>query len=338
MPEDYPQTDLRRRLNAFRLRDPAGRRCSLSQMATQIAERTGAESCSVFLTNSPDELVLAATTHGPLSEWIGRAAYRQGEGLTGWVFKHRRELRLRNIGDAAELAHYPGLMWMDKFVDSTRHRAWAAAPVFVASQVLGVVRISPKRSDFSDAEMDSLRFSCRHMAAEIIHAGGLPIRGWSTEELYRPAEVRIEVLRKVNDRLLAQLAEHPEDIHKLHHRMFEELIAELLAAEGWRTELTLPTHDGGYDIRAVRADENMGEVLLLVEAKRFRPDRPVGVDIVRDLYAVKQIKHATKAMLATTSYISRDAKEAFRDFMFELDFREYQDIVSWLRKYYSRDS
>lgn len=334
--EDGEKIDLRRWLNTFRLLDLTGQKCSLSQIAAQVAGQTRAESCSIFFTNLQDKLVLAATTFEPLVEYIGKGVYSRGEGLTGWVFMHGEELHIKDVHSKDQLAQYHNLMWLNKYNDTNMHKAFAAMPIIASNFVLGVVRISSRQNDFSDAELDTLRFFCRHMATELIRVSSLPTRGWSTEELYRPAEIRIELLRKINDHVIAHLAEHPENLHRLNHRMFEELIAELLSAEGWKTELTLATHDGGYDIRAVRLDDNIGEVLLLVEAKKYRSDRPVGVDIVRDLYAVKQMKHATKAMLATTSYVSRDAKAVFHDFMFELDFREYEDIVSWLQKYYRR--
>lgn len=334
--EEDEEADLRQRLNTFRLLDLTGHTCSLSQIASQVAGQARAESCSIFLTNSPDKLVLAATTFEPLVYYIGKGVYRRGEGLTGWVFRYAKELHIRNIHSHDELAQYQNLQWRNKYNDTRVHKSWAAMPIIANDQVLGVVRISSGQNDFGNTELDTLRFFCRHMASEFIRASWLPTQGWSTEEIYRPSEVRIELLRKINDRVIAHLAKHPEDLHRLKHRMFEELIAELLSAEGWQTELTLATHDGGYDIRAVRLDDDIGEVLLLVEAKKYRSDRPIGVDIVRELYAVKQMRHATKAMLATTSYVSRDAKAIFHDLMFELDFREYEDIVSWLQKHYSR--
>lgn len=54
--------------------------------------------------------------------------------------------------------------------------------------------------------------------------------------------------------------------------------------------------------------DTVGPVLLLVEAKKYRPDFPVGVDIVRSLHDVKIRNKATTAMRATTWYVTRYAK------------------------------
>lgn len=79
-------------------------------------------------------------------------------------------------------------------------------------------------------------------------------------------------------------------------------------------ELTKQTRDGGADIIAVRDD--MGSHLkMLIEAKRYGPDKPVGVGMVRELYAVRQLRHASKAVLATTSYFSKDAYSEFESVM-----------------------
>jgi hypothetical protein len=71
---------------------------------------------------------------------------------------------------------------------------------------------------------------------------------------------------------------------------------------------------------------------LLAEAKKYRPDRPVGVGAIRQLWAVKQRHHASKALLATTSYVTAPAKAEFQDVIpYELELKGFKELVAWLQ-------
>lgn len=153
------------------------------------------------------------------------------------------------------------------------------------------------------------------------------------EEIFRADESAITAIKTFSADALRRLAANPADLEGLTTYMFENLIAELLERDGWNVDLTLQTHDGGYDIMALSMLHGV-RVKLIVEAKKNRRDRPVGVGIVRALYAVKQRTHSTKAMLATSSHVSSDAKREFADVIpWEMEMREYQDLVHWISKH-----
>jgi DNA polymerase III delta prime subunit len=143
----------------------------------------------------------------------------------------------------------------------------------------------------------------------------------------------IEVVRFVDQELIQRLAKQPGDLYRLSPRRFEELIAELFRERGWSVDLTKQTRDGGADIIAVRSD--MGSHLkMLIEAKKYGPDHTVGVGLVRQLYAVRQLKHASKVILATTSHFSPDAYREFDAVMpWEIELSDYDQIVEWLQVY-----
>jgi hypothetical protein len=127
----------------------------------------------------------------------------------------------------------------------------------------------------------------------------------------------------------------PEAIHDLSPRQFEELVADLLSDMGCETMLTLRTRDGGKDILAY-LDTCVGRALCLVETKKYRPDRPVGVDLVRALYGTLCDHGATSAMLVTTSSFTSGAREWQRRHSYRLCLREYADLVTWLQHYGER--
>ena len=143
----------------------------------------------------------------------------------------------------------------------------------------------------------------------------------------------IEIVRFVDQELVKRLARQPRDLYRLAPRDFEKLIAELFRDKGWTVDLTKQTRDGGSDIIAVRCD--MGaHIQMLIEAKRYGPDKTIGVGIVRQLYAVRQLRHASKAILATTSHFSPDVFREFASVMpWELELSDYNEILKWLNAY-----
>ena len=138
-----------------------------------------------------------------------------------------------------------------------------------------------------------------------------------------------------NEALLRNLQDHPEDLYKISPRRFEELIAELLDDMGWTVEVTPASKDGGKDILAVLQTE-IGSLLCLVETKLYRPDRPVQVELVRQLYGTFLDHGANSAMLVTSSHFTRGAKAFQSKHQYQISLREYSDIISWIREYKTR--
>lgn len=135
-----------------------------------------------------------------------------------------------------------------------------------------------------------------------------------------------------NDALMKALKKQPKDIHSLSPRKFEELLTELLSDMGWEVDLTQQTRDGGKDILAY-LNTDLGRLLCLVEAKHYREDRKVGVDLVRTLYGTLCDAQANSAMLVTSSSFSRDAREFQQKHKYQLALRDYADLVTWITRY-----
>jgi restriction system protein len=143
------------------------------------------------------------------------------------------------------------------------------------------------------------------------------------------------IIVTANRNLADTLKKQPHDLHKLTPREFEVLLAELLADMGWEVELTKQTRDGGTDILAY-LNTDIGRLLCLVEAKHYRPDRKIGVDLVRTLYGTLCDAQANSAMLVTSSSFTADAREFQQKHQYQLTLRDYADIVSWILKYGSK--
>jgi len=153
---------------------------------------------------------------------------------------------------------------------------------------------------------------------------GRPLTSDSAES----KKITVDV-RGVNDEFLRRAADDPNLVFGISSRQFEELVGELLSRLGYKIELTPQTRDGGKDIYAAKHD-NIGNFLYIVECKRYAPDSPVGVEIVRALHGVADIERVTGAMIVTTSYFSADARALQSRIKYQMSLKEYFDLRQWL--------
>ena len=144
----------------------------------------------------------------------------------------------------------------------------------------------------------------------------------------------IQITSHVDRALIERLSQFPEDIRIMNRRVFEELVAELFIGFGYEVELTKRTRDGGKDIIAIKRREV--ETRFLIECKRPDPGNPIGVSTVRELYGVKVDDGASKAILATTTYFTPDAKLFSSKHRWELELRDFEDLQEWISDYLNR--
>lgn len=138
----------------------------------------------------------------------------------------------------------------------------------------------------------------------------------------------VTVSGQVWAQLLDRLRSRPEELKTLNWRAFEELIAELWQMFGYEVELTQKTRDGGRDIIAIGS--RLVYEKFLIECKRPGLGTKIGVRPVRELYGVKISEGATKGILATTAYFSKDAKLMFEKHKWELEGRDFDGLLDWI--------
>jgi restriction system protein len=149
-----------------------------------------------------------------------------------------------------------------------------------------------------------------------------------------PAATRaaIEQVRFVEAGLIRWLGEKPDRLFQIEPRAFEQVVAELFWKQKYEVTLTPQTRDGGKDIYAVKRD-SFADFLCIVECKRYAPDSPVDVDIVRSLYGVQNAERAAMSIIATTSRFTADARKLHKKFDTQMALREYADVVRWINEY-----
>jgi hypothetical protein len=144
------------------------------------------------------------------------------------------------------------------------------------------------------------------------------------------------VSAEVNVKVIEHFDKNPTELKTLDRRCFEQLIAELWNGFGYEVELTPKTRDGGKDVIAVRKGHVSER--YLIECKRPDPGHAVGVGPVRELYGVKVSEGATKAVLATTTHFSEDARRFFELNKWELEGKDYEGLKTWLKLYLGRST
>jgi hypothetical protein len=147
---------------------------------------------------------------------------------------------------------------------------------------------------------------------------------------------RYFILPKTSIEEYHQLFNNPEEFQKCSSRFFEELIADLLKADGWDVQLVARNNAPGPDIIAI-SSKLIHDVpmKLIVECKKYHSNHPVDINVVRKvMYWVNQEYRATFGMIATTSTFSRKAiEEKDRFHHWRLDLRDQDRIISWLKSH-----
>ncbi len=162
-----------------------------------------------------------------------------------------------------------------------------------------------------------------------VQQGVRSIDGEPLEEESEPYQAIVINVSTVSEEFLKKLADNPSLLYEMSPRGFEELVAELLDRQGYRVELTPASRDGGKDIYIATKD-SLGSFLYLVECKRFAPDRPVGVGLIRQLYGTVQAERATAGILATTSFFTKGARDFQSKVEFQISLQDYLGIQKWV--------
>lgn len=142
-------------------------------------------------------------------------------------------------------------------------------------------------------------------------------------------------VKNVNDQLLERVHSNPSLMYELSSRRFEEFVAEVLDRLGYTVTLTPASRDGGKDIYAAKKD-HLGSFLYVVECKKYAPDNPVGVGLIRQLNGVVQAEQATAGIIATTSFFTKDARDFQRRIPHQMSLKDFFGIQEWLRDAFRR--
>lgn len=132
----------------------------------------------------------------------------------------------------------------------------------------------------------------------------------------------------VFEEIYAHFARRPDDLHRLHWREFEILLYRIFQNQGFQAELGPGSGDGGVDIRLLQRDP-LGDMLTLVQAKKYAATRKIGLEAVAALHGVADVEAAHQSLFVTTSSYLPVAQNFAGRTSGRLSLATPQDITQW---------
>ncbi|MCA9026790.1 MAG: restriction endonuclease [Planctomycetaceae bacterium] len=302
-----------------------------SDRVLKLLEKANAFPPEVFcvvLRRDEDRLTSVYTTYSGIF-LLGSSIAIESSGIAGWVARNGQEY-LWNAPEPQDSDPY----YIELVPDV---KCELCVPVLEHGRAIGAVTFESSKPGFFEGDRkrkfrNLAQDLGRYFLLNISPTDGDLVLPESSLLLPEDEQHARVIVSGVTDELLWQLSRMPERIHSLSPRAFEELVAQLLSDMGYNVQLTPRQKDGGYDVLA-EADLPAGRILTLVECKKWSPNNPVSVEVVRGLYGVLNISNATHAMIATTSRFTRDAHQLQDSIKYQLSLKDFDDIKSWLWRY-----
>lgn len=132
----------------------------------------------------------------------------------------------------------------------------------------------------------------------------------------------------IYDELYAHFAANPDQFHRLSPRAFEILLSRVFQNQGFTAELGPGSGDGGVDIRLWQRGP-LGDVLTLVQAKRYAPHRKIELDAVAALRGVMVVEEAPRGMFVTTSAYLPSARRFAARAGNVIELATTADVAQW---------
>jgi len=156
-------------------------------------------------------------------------------------------------------------------------------------------------------------------------------------ELYSDAHfaqtriVLVPAFDEITCEVLEYFARNPAELERLHWRKLEELLDSVFRNQGFYTEIGPGNGDDGVDLRLVQKD-TIGEIVTLVQAKRYASKYPVHLEAVQALSAVVDHNKANRGLFVTTSRYLPSTQRFAEAQRGKLVLAQSEDVSRWCRK------
>ena len=170
-----------------------------------------------------------------------------------------------------------------------------------------------------------------YLEEPLIQNGLVDLEGMPLSTDSNKANRIIKKIKVINNSLVDKFHANPQFAFQITPRQFEELVAELLAKEGFSSNLTKKTHDGGKDI-LIAQNNSLGNFMYYIECKQYSPQNTVGVNLVRELYGTLSHDRATAGLMVTTSSFSKEAIEFSQNIKYQLSLKDFIDLKQWANR------
>lgn len=160
---------------------------------------------------------------------------------------------------------------------------------------------------------------------------------FDTEYIFQDSVVKlsatkIEIARfSPSFSILEKMLKRGVQIDELNWREFEKLISELLEKDGYQVELMRGTKDGGVDVVAIKEMGEAGSYKTLWQAKKHMKNK-VGLSVIRELADTRSEFQASKGIIVTSTYLTRDALARVQRDKYILGKVDRKDLNDWVQR------
>jgi hypothetical protein len=142
-----------------------------------------------------------------------------------------------------------------------------------------------------------------------------------------PSEAALSV---ASEAIVGALCRRPDLLRDANPMVFESFIGAILHEQGFEVEFTARGADGGVDLFAI-AGPSYSPTLHLVQCKRYRGK--VGIQPLRELYGLRQVHGASKALLVTPSHFTKPAAKFASNHPWEISLLDWEGLLSCLNDF-----
>lgn len=132
----------------------------------------------------------------------------------------------------------------------------------------------------------------------------------------------------VHEELYSYFAKRPENLHQLTWREFEILLFRIFQNQGFACDLGPGSNDGGVDVRLLQRDP-LGDMLTLVQAKKYTPKNKIDLSAVAALHGVADVEGAQKSVFVTTSDYLPSARKFAGRTRIPMTLATSSDVQEW---------
>ncbi|MEH6832666.1 MAG: restriction endonuclease [Sulfitobacter sp.] len=132
----------------------------------------------------------------------------------------------------------------------------------------------------------------------------------------------------VHEELYLHFAKRPDDLHRLSWRDFEILLFRIFQNQGFTCELGPGSNDGGVDVRVLQRDP-LGDILTLVQAKKYAPRNKIDLSAVAALHGVADVETAQQSIFVTTSNYLPSARKFASRTRIPMTLATSSDVREW---------
>jgi hypothetical protein len=230
---------------------------------------------------------------------------------------------------------YPGI-WSGQCCDRYPYDDWTDIAPITARTSFGVwswFRILLLEFDLRDKEEFLSPDDLLRLSPDNLRSLNEPI--YTTDLFSEPLDLIIPDFSNINAELIEYFSRHPEALTSLHWRKFEELLEEVFKNQGFITVLGSGNNDQGIDLRLLQKDV-IGEIITLVQAKRYKADAPIELDAVSALYGAVQVENAQRGLFVTTSRYLPSARQFANRVGGRLILAGPDEVAKWCARFRDR--